>query len=494
MAPRDGAVLSMASRTSLSPARLPPAALLARVRRFIVDHDLIRPGTRVLAAVSGGPDSACLLLVLAALRRSLRFELTAAYFDHRLRGARAAQRERNAVRGLCRMLDVPFRSGAGDVRAHAKSRRLSIEEAARELRYRFLASASGGPKRCDAVAAGHTRDDQAETVLLHLIRGSGLRGLAAMAPSAAWPVTTRSDAPRLVRPLLCLSRKETERCCRAAGVTPMQDPTNRSRSYLRNRVRHDLLPRLRKYNPRIEEALARVAGAAASDVELLERLAAETLAGATPKDGAVRIARKRFAELPEALRAHTVRLAFARLLGDARGLSERHVRAVMRAAAGPGGAQLDLPRGLRVAVERSAIILATRPVPALPALPARQVALPVPGAARLGPWTVRAEIIRRPRSLRSANRRAALLDPDACGRLWLRRRRPGDRFHPLGLARPKKLQDFLIDARVPRTERDAIPLACSERGIVWVVGQRPAEWAKVRASTRKALRLRAERS
>jgi tRNA(Ile)-lysidine synthase len=492
MAPRAGAVLSMASRARPSPAPVPPAALLARVRRFVVDHDLIRPGTRLLAAVSGGPDSTCLLLVLAALRRSLRFELTAAYFDHRLRGARAAERERNAVRELCAALDVPFRSGAGDVRAHAKSRRLTIEEAARELRYRFLASASGGPKRCAAVAAGHTRDDQAETVLLHLIRGSGLRGLAAMAPSAEWPVTTRSAAPQLVRPLLCLSRKETQRCCRAARVTPMQDPTNRSRSHLRNRVRRDLLPRLRRYNPRIEEALARLAGAAAGDVELLERLAAETLAGAAPKDGAVRIARKRFAELPQALRAHAVRLAFTRLLGDARGLSERHVRAVLRAAAGPSGAQLDLPRGLRVTVERSTIILATEPARALPALPTRQVALPVPGAARLGPWTVRSEVIDRPRSLRSANTCAALLDPDACGRLWLRRRQPGDRFHPLGLPGPKKLQDFLIDAHVPRTERDAIPLVCNKRGIVWVVGQRPAEWAKVSASTRRAVRLRAE--
>jgi tRNA(Ile)-lysidine synthase len=484
----------MSSRTRPSLAPRPPTALLARVRRFIVDHDLIRPETRVLAAVSGGPDSTCLLLVLAALRRSLRFELTAAYFDHRLRGARTAERERNAVRELCAALDVPFRSGAGDIRAHAKSQRLSIEEAARELRYRFLASASGGPKRCEIVAAGHTRDDQAETVLLHLIRGSGLRGLAAMAPSAEWPVTTRSDAPRLVRPLLCLSRKETERCCRAAGVTPTQDPTNRSRSYLRNRVRHDLLPRLRRYNPRIEEALARLAGAAAGDVELLERLAAETLPGTSPEDGAVRIARKQFAQLPEALRAHAVRLAFTRLLGDARGLSERHVRAVLRATAGPSGAQLALPRGLRVAVERSAIILATKPARALPALPARRVALPVPGAARLGPWTVRAALVRRPRSLRSSNTCAALLDPDACGRLWLRRRRPGDRFHPLGLPGPKKLQDFLSDAHVPQTQRDAIPLVCSDRGIAWVVGQRPAEWAKVSTSTRKALRLRAERA
>ena len=483
----------MASRRRSAPTLLPPPALLARARRYIVDHGLIPPGTRVLVAVSGGPDSTCLLLVLAALRRSLRFEIAAAYFDHGLRGARAAEREPNAVRALCQQLGVPFRSGAGDVRAHAKARGISIEEAARELRSRYLARAARAA-RCDAVAAGHTRDDQAETVLLHLLRGTGLRGLAAMAPSTPWPLPTRSAAPRLVRPLLCLSRQETERCCRAAGVTPLRDPTNRSRSHLRNRLRHELLPRLRRYNPRIEEALARLATAAAGDVELLERLAAATLAGGSNDDGAVRIARKAFGELPEALRAHALRLAFARLLGDARGLSERHVRAVLRAAAMPGVARLDLPRGLRVSVERNSIVLAAKRAPAPRALPARTVALPVPGAARLGPWTVRAELIDRPRNLRPANGRAALLDPDACGALSVRRRRPGDRFHPLGLPVPKKLQDFLVDAHVPRAQRDALPLVCGERGIAWVVGQRPAEWAKVGPSTRRALRLRAERA
>ena len=482
----------MANRTRTTPTLQPPAALLARARRYIVDHDLIPPGARVLVAVSGGPDSTCLLLILAALRRSLRFEIVAAHFDHRLRGARSAERERNAVRDLCERIAVPFRSGAGDVRAHAKAHRRSIEEAARELRYRYLARAARAAQ-CETVAAGHTRDDQAETVLLHLIRGSGLRGLAAMAPSAPWPVRTRTAPPRLVRPLLALSRSETERCCRAAGVTPLRDPTNRSRAHLRNRIRHQLLPVLRRYNPRIEDALARLAAAAATDVELLERLAATTPAG-TAKDGALRIRRKQLAALPEALRAHAVRLAYARLAGDARGLSERHLRAVLRAAAGPSGARLDLPRGLRATVERDSIVLAPRPAATPRALPGRRVPLPVPGAARFGAWTVRAEIIARPRSLRSANGHAALLDPAACGRLWLRRRRPGDRFHPLGLTGPKKLQDFLVDAHVPRAERDALPLVCGERGIAWVVGQRPAEWAKVGSSTAKALRLRAERA
>lgn len=470
----------------------PPRALLARTRRYIVDHELIAPGSRVLAGVSGGPDSTALLLILAALRGSLRFELVAAHFDHGLRGARAAARERNAVRDLCERLDVPFRSGAGDVRAHAKACRLSMEEVARELRYRYLARAARAA-RCDTVAVGHTRDDQAETVLLHLLRGSGLRGLAGMSASSAWPLKSRGGAPRLIRPLLCLSREDTERCCRAAGLSPSRDPSNRSRAHLRNRIRHDLLPHLRTYNPRIEDALARLASAAAGDVELLEALAGQALETA-PRHGDVRIPRARFIALPDALRAHVVRLAVARTLGDTRGISERHLRAVLRAAGTPG-TRLDLPRRLRAVITRDAVVLSTAAQAKPRPLPARSVALPVPGTARIGPWKIEASIVRRPADLRSANGRQTYIDASAVDHLSLRRRRPGDRFQPLGMSAPKKLQDFLVDARVPRDERDAIPLVCNgARGIVWVVGQRPAEWAKVTPAARAAVRLRAERA
>jgi tRNA(Ile)-lysidine synthase len=447
----------------------------------------------VLVGISGGPDSACLLLTLAALRPSLVFRLDAAYFDHRLRGPRAAAREERFVRSLTEALAVPLHCGAGDVRAHARAHRRSLEEAARELRYRFLAEAAG-QAGCHAVAVGHTRDDQAETLLLHLLRGSGLRGLAAMAPSTSWPLAGDDESPRLVRPLLTLSRQDTEGCCREAGLLPLRDPSNRSRSYLRNRIRRELLPLLRRYNPRIDDALVRLAGAAAADIDLLEGLAAEALAGEPSETGVVRLARRSLAALPPALQHHAVRLAVARLLGDARGLADRHLRSLLRASEGPTGARLDLARGLRVEVEREAIVLSTAPPRQVEALPEGEVTLPTPGSARFGPWRFQAALLRRPPPdlSSSGDPCLALLDADACGRrLWLRRRRRGDRFHPLGLPEPKKLQDFFVDAHVPRALRDSVPLVCGDRGIAWVVGQRPAEWAKVTAATRRVLRLRA---
>lgn len=479
---------------------VPSRSVRARVRRFIREHQLWAPGARVLVGVSGGPDSTCLLVALAALRTSLRFELSAAHFDHRLRGSRAATREQRFVRSLTETLAVPLQCGDGDVRAHAKRRRRSLEEAARELRYRFLANAARAAG-CDAVAVGHTRDDQAETVLLHLLRGSGLRGLAAMAPSSAWPVARRGNTPRLVRPLLGLSRDDTESCCREAGLDPLQDPSNRSRSHLRNRIRSELLPLLRDYNPRIDDALLRLASAASDDIELLEGLAAEALIGSATlglgePPTTVLLQRGRLRSLPPALQRHAVRLATVRLLGDARGLSDRHVRAILRANDGPTGARLDLPRGLRAEVTRDAIALATAAPLRIEALPDGETTLPAPGVARFGPWRFEAKLLARPpRDLASASDRyTAFLDAEACGeRLSLRRRRPGDRFQPLGLSRPKKLQDFFVDAHIPRAQRDAVPLLCAERGIAWVIGQRPSEWAKVTAATRRVLRLQATR-
>ena len=475
--------------TSYSPSR----SLRARVARFIREHELVQPDGHVLVGISGGPDSTCLLMTLAALRSSLRFDLHAGYFDHQLRGPRAAARERRFVQSLADALGVPLRCGSGDVRAHARGR--SLEEAARELRYRFLAE-SAQEAGCHTIAVGHTRDDQAETVLLHLIRGSGLRGLAAIAPAAPWPVPSQAgaDALRLVRPLLSLTREDTEACCREAGLTPISDPSNRSPTFLRNRIRGELLPLLRTYNPRMDEALARLADAAADDVDLLEQLAAASLVEERGAAGTARLSRRRLGQLPPALQRHAVRLAVSHVAGSAQGLSDRHVRAVLRANSGPTGNQLDLPRGLLVEVRRDAIVFSTNPLDGETPLPADETALPVPGEARFGPWRFQADLLEGPPADLTAagDRHTALLNAAVCGdRLWLRRRRRGDRFHPLGLAQPKKLQDFFVDAHVPRAERDAVPLVCSDRGIAWVVGQRPAEWAKITAGTRRTLRLRA---
>ncbi len=461
--------------------------------RFVRQQRLVEAGQRVLVGLSGGADSTALLLLLARLADPLGVEVRAAYFDHQLRGRSAGERERKYAAALADNLRVPVVMGAGDVRAHARACRLSLEEAARELRYRFLAEAARD-ERCPLVAVGHTADDQSETVLMHILRGSGLAGLGGMAARAPWPVRVHGEAPALIRPLLAVGRVEASEYCRERGIRPLEDPTNRSLAPMRNRIRRQLLPMLRRYNPRVDAALQRLARAAAADQEIIDGMAMAVLAaGSSSREGEVRLSRRRLQELPDAVRLHVFRLVARQLLGDVRDLGAAHLRAMAEASAKSVGARLDLPHGLRLFVDYEDVALAVRPVAEPPRpLPEEPVALSVPGTTRVGPWSFETEVAPRADAAVACDAEEALLDLDAVGgELWIRRRRAGDRFQPLGLGGEKKLQDFFVDAKVPRSQRDGVPLVCARRGIIWVVGHRIAEWARVSDDARQTLRIRA---
>ena len=447
----------------------------------------------MLAAVSGGPDSTALLLILSRLAPRLGLTLTAAHFDHGLRGVAAARRERANVESLCSRVGVRVEAGAGDTRAHARAHRLSSEEAARELRYAFLAEAAAATG-CSAVATGHTADDQVETVLLHIVRGSGLAGLAGMAPRGPWP-TAGHDGLEVARPLLCLRREETVRYCWDEGLEPVADPSNLSPAFLRNRVRLELLPLLQDFNPRVDSALLRLAEAARVDLSALEAIAAASLSPGGGGRPTIVLSRERLAGLPEGLRRHALRLAVRRLLGDLRDLGREHVEALVAGLRAGAGHHLDLPRGLRfdVGYEEATLSLEPAEPPLAGALPA-EAPLAAPGVTSWGPWLVEAELLETAAGRPPADPWQAWLDADVTGGdLLVRSRRPGDRFRPLGLAGEKKLQDFFVDARIPRPERDAVPLVCGKPGIVWVVGHRIDERARVTESTRRVLRLRFRR-
>jgi tRNA(Ile)-lysidine synthase len=442
------------------------------VARFVRERAVLRPGERVLAAVSGGPDSSALLLVLSALRPRLGIELVAAYFDHRLRGPEASAEERRAARAVAARAGVELVEGEGDVRAEARRGRQGIEAAARALRYRFLRDAAAA-KGCGVVATGHTLDDQAETILLHVARGAGLRGLAGMAPRSPWPFG--GDGPGVARPLLAVRRADTRAYCAEAGVETVEDPTNRLIDAARNRVRLEVLPALRALNPRIEEALVRLGVAAAEAEATLDTLAGQALGAARIESERISIPRAALQALPLSLRAHALVRAWQRLAASDEHPAERITQAMARAADGPAGSTLDLPRGVRLEVGYDAVVL-RRGGREARAYPAEPVALEVPGEAVFGPWRLRAGPGPVPTDALTVD-----VDPSAAeGGLLVRTRRPGDRFQPAGMAQSKKLQDFFVDERVSRVERDFVPLVVSPRGIVWVVGRRLAEWARPR--------------
>jgi tRNA(Ile)-lysidine synthase len=448
------------------------------VRRFVLDEGLVAPNDVVLAGVSGGPDSVAMLLILQRLSKNLRFRLSVAHFDHGLRAEALSEAETAFVRELADSLGLAFFTDSGDVRAVAKSQHRSLEDAARRARYDFFATTAQAAG-CNVVSVGHTASDQAETVLLRIIRGTGLSGLVGITPRSDWPFR-HGRGLKLVRPLLRVLHGETQAYCRGASVQPVADETNLSPDFLRNRVRHELLPLLRQFNPRIEDALFRLADAAAQDVSFIESEVASLLdehgsplsANGEGARRRGRLPRKDFRSWPVSIRRHAIRLALTHAAGDPEGFSERHLRDVERLVLdGRTGDRIDLPHSITAVMQRQHLDLhsggGAQP------LPGDAVDLPVPGRLRFGGIEVAAALQKPGKGM------AAEVDARAVGqRICIRRRRPGDRFQPLGMQVSKKLQDFFVDSHIPREQRDSIPLFVSDRGILWVGGLRIAEWAQ----------------
>jgi len=457
------------------------------VLRFAREHDLFAQ-KRVVLAVSGGPDSAALLLILTHLRQRLDLELWVAHFDHGLRALSQREAERIFVSRLAEELGLPFLFGRGDTRAHARRHHLSLEEAARTLRYAFLAREA---ERLGAVvvSTGHTAGDQVETVLMHIIRGSGLNGIAGMQPRAPWPFPKHAELA-LVRPLLSLSRRQTERYCREEGLSPCLDATNLLLEPLRNRVRHELLPLLRRYNPRVDQALLRLADAAGADAAYLDETANlfwQALAQRSRRS--VEFSRLELATLSPALRSRLLLASAQHLLGGTPQIETAHLRAMQAALAGHRNRRLSLPGGLAFAAQGESVRITRGEEPAVGPIP--ETPLAVPGRTKVTGWRIDADIVPGEVAGTTDDPYEAFLDLDALGStLSVRSRRPGDRLRPLGLGGEKKLQDILVDAKVPQDQRDGVPLVCATWGIAWVAGHRLDERARTRPDTRSVLHLR----
>jgi len=473
------------------------------VLRFVQERGIFDDQRRVVLAVSGGPDSLALLLILAHLQQALGLELSVAYFDHGLRHRTQREAEHAFVSHLAEELGLPFLSGQGDTRSHARRHRLSLEEAARVLRYAFL-SDEAERLGAGAVATGHTASDQAETVLMHIIRGSGLAGVAGMQPCSPWPFAGHSGLV-VARPLLAVSRRQSERYCQEEGPSPCLDATNVLLEPLRNRVRHELLPLLRRYNPRVDQALLRLAGAAATDTAYLDETANlfwQALAQRSRRS--VQFSRLELAALSPALQSRLLLAAAQHLLGEGPArpagrpqVESVHLQAMQAALAGDspsrGKGRLSLPGGLAFSADGESVRMTLGEE--APAQPIPETPLAVPGRTKVAGWRVEAEILPAEAATPTADPYEAFLDLDALGSaLTVRSRRPGDRLQPAGLGGEKKLQDLLVDAKVPQDQRDGVPLVCAAWGIAWVVGHRLDERAKVGPSARTVLRLRFRRS
>ncbi|MFC1901757.1 tRNA lysidine(34) synthetase TilS [Chloroflexota bacterium] len=469
-----------------------PEALKHRVLRFIRGHGLASKRQKLLVAVSGGPDSVCLLHILVRHQKELGINLHVAHLDHQLRGAESAA-DAGYVGELARRLDVPATVEKRDVKAYRTQSSTSPEEAAREVRYAFLAQVAGdvGAER---VAVGHTADDQVETILLHLIRGSGTRGLRGLQPSSKWP--SPGVNLTVIRPLLPLSREDTAAYCRHHRLAPRTDTSNLSPEPMRNRVRHHLLPQLRVYNPQVDEALLRTARLAADELAFIEQEATRRQDEVTKKQGDTIILNKwGFLELPPALKRHLLRAAIEELRGSLKDIEAHHVEEIMDALKKPAGKNIVLPGGLTFTIEYDRYLLgpdaaALAPFPVLEG----ETGLKIPGKTVLPGWDIEATIADPPATEKqdvATEEFTARFDADTAGdTITVRHRRPGDRFQPLGMNQSKKLNQFMIDARIPQAWRRRVPIVCSPEQILWVVGWRLDERVKVTADTRRVLCLK----
>ncbi|MCY4623767.1 MAG: tRNA lysidine(34) synthetase TilS [Chloroflexi bacterium] len=440
-------------------------------------------GARLVAAVSGGPDSLALLHALHCITDFHRLSLHVAHVDHGLRPS--SGRDADFVREHAEALGLPCTVVAVDV---PRRRDGSFSEAAaRDARYGALAGIAERDGAA-AIATGHTLDDQAETVLLHAVRGAGLAGLRAMAALSDAPV--KGANARVFRPLLGIRRGDTVAYCRELGLSPVLDESNDDTRIPRNLLRVEVVPLLERLNPRAVEALARMAENAGGALDFLDAaLDAEWPALASTVDGVVALGRERLRSLHPALQALAVRRAYEAAGGASGSLDAVNVEAALRLASGPAGREATLPGGVRAEARHDALVLRSSGAPGQPPLEGEHP-IHVPGVASAGGWRVEAQVVPMPASL-DAPPFVAHLDADALGgELCVRGRRQGDRFQPLGMAQgSRKLQDYFVDAHVPRRERDAVPLLVSPRGVAWVTGHAVAHWARVTPETRRVLRV-----
>lgn len=447
----------------------------AAVRRAI-DTGLVTPDCLLIVGVSGGPDSAALLVAL----RTAGIPVIAAHLNHRLRGE-ASDRDEAAVRQMAARWGIPCVVQQLEADALTGG---NIEERARTARYAFLgqtARASGA----SAIAVGHTADDQLETFFVRLLRGAGPHGLSGIAPRARLDRLTGAEIP-VVRPLLDVPREATLAYCRAHGIEPVVDETNVSTQFLRNRLRHRVIPLFIAENPRFRETVVAAMGLVREQQALI-RTEVEGRWSEIAVGGATSLRRDVIADWPVALASEALRQAAERLAGPPSPLEQRHLIRLREMAQTGRPRRLHLPGSLEAVVAGPVLRLRRRD--AVPVLP-EPVALVVPGAVRFGPWEVRAE------------RRVATEVRETSGPLgvWVRSagpfivraRRPADRFRPLGGAGTVRVQDELVNRKVPRDERDLLPVITVGERLVWLVGSRvSAEEAVVEGEL--ATRLEARR-
>jgi tRNA(Ile)-lysidine synthase len=456
--------------------------MLKKILHFIDANSLFAPGDTIVAAVSGGADSVALLDILVSLRE-LRLNLVVAHLNHLLRGAEAYADE-EFVRVLAVGYSLPVEVRRVDIKEFARKEGRSLEDAGRVARYAFFQDVAA-LHNAHAVALAHHADDQAETVLMRLLRGSGGSGLCAMAPKSAG---------RYLRPLLNVTRGEIEKYLQMRGIAWRTDKSNDDADFLRNRIRHELIPFLAGYNPAISERLAATAEALAADEEFLEAATEKSFTALTVRSAdSVTLDLPGVRSEPRAIRMRLYRRAIQQVKGDLARISYRHLMAIDQLVFSlKPHLTLTLPDGQCVAKSYDKISFAA--VDEKEPFTFKGLYVDGPGFYKLPDAAMLSiEVSTSPPDLRSTPADTVYFDLDFAPFPWLVRTfRPGDRFNPFGMTGQKKVKELFIDAKIPVTHRPLIPLLFCGETIIWVGGIRRSDMACLTGRTKVVVRAKIE--
>lgn len=452
--------------------------IIKKVRETINKYHMLAQGDHVLVGLSGGPDSVCLLTILHKLKPEFGIHISAAYIDHGLRPDEIPY-EIELCRDICSSMDIPFTTRPIDVKSYMKEKKMNKQEAARELRYNALYEIAV-EKTANKIALGHNADDQAETIIMRLFRGTGPSGLSGMPPVRK----------HIIRPLIEIERHEIEDFLETEGIGFVIDSSNLKKEYLRNKIRHLIIPEARKINMDVVKTLSRTADIFRDEERYFEILVTKTLMKLITRkaDNVIEL----FLSPLEAMDTVILRRVLRRAIDETKGLHGIgfiHIEEIMSLIkSGKSGDRIYLPNDIRVIKGYSTIII-TSEKPAK--LGDYVINSPCETIVKESSMVIRSTImsVDEVKDYGDAQK-IAVIDADKVHfPMTIRGRLQGDFFYPLGFGKKKKLQDYFVDEKIPRDERDVVPLLICDNNIVWVIGYRLDERYRVDKDTKRVLKF-----
>lgn len=454
--------------------------LFLKVVNTIEKYEMICQGDSIVAGVSGGPDSMCMLHILLQLKDKYNLSLYAAHLNHQFRGKEAAD-DALYVKEICGEWGIPTFIKVFDVPAYAKETGLSSEEAGREIRYELYAEVIkkvGGQR----IAVAHNMNDHIETILMNLLRGSGIEGLKGI----------EAVRGQIIRPLINAERDEIEEYCRINGISPRIDKTNLEPIYGRNKIRLELIPYIKNtFNPNIMSTLYRFSDIAVLENDYMDKEAEKSFFEvAESYENSIKYNINKLDNLHPALQRRVIRIGLEKLLGSLKGIEYKHIEEILRILHEKTGAAVMLPRNMRAYVSYENLVIGPK--------------IEEPHDKYCYSLNLNREntisslgIVAVVKTLKAyeiadikKDKYVAYIDKAKVqGDLFIRNRHEGDVFSPIGLKGSKKLKDYFIDEKIPKEDRDKIKLIADGKEIVWVIGKRLSEKYKITDKTEDVIMI-----